>query len=153
MSKLKNCVEGIIITALGGFFLYLAFSVRNNPIPYGSGWINVVAQAKFLPVIMACFVTLLGIVMIILGLMGKLPSAKFDKGEPLRLFIVVVLVAAYLLGINYFGFQWPTIAFSIVSAVFFNWKKRPWWQMLIIAAVYIVVGLWGLPKLIGLRLV
>ena len=153
MSKLKNCVEGLVITLLGAFFLYLAFSVRKNPISYGSSWINTVAQAKFLPIIMACFVTILGIVMIIMGLNGKLTTAKFDKGEPLRLLIVVVLVAAYLLGINYFGFTWPTIAFSIISSVYFNWKKRPWWQMLIIAAIYIVVGLWALPALIGLRLV
>ena len=153
MSKFKNCIEGLVITLLGGFFLYLAFSVRSNPIPYGSTWINTLAQAKFLPVVMASFVTILGIVMIILGLKGKMTPAKFDKGEPLRLLIVVVLVAAYLLGINYFGFRWPTVAFSVISAVYFNWKKRPWWQMLIIAAVYIVVGLFALPKLIGLRLV
>ena len=102
---------------------------------------------------MASFVTILGIVMIVMGLKGKMTPAKFDKGEPLRLLIVVVLVAAYLLGINYFGFRWPTVAFSVISAVYFNWKKRPWWQMLIIAAVYIVVGLFALPKLIGLRLV
>ena len=153
MSKLKNCIEGLIITALGVFFLILAFGIRNNPIPYGSTWINTVAQAKFLPVVMAVFVTILGVVMIFMGLRGKITPAKFDKGEPLRLLIVAVLVAAYLLGINFFGFRWPTVAFSIVSAVFFNWKKRPWWQMLIIAAAYIVIGLFALPKLIGLRLI
>ena len=153
MSKLKNCTEGILITALGCFFLFLALSIRNNPIPYGTGFISAIVEAKFLPVIMAAFVTILGIAMILAGLQGKLNSARFEKGEPLRLLIVVLLTAAYLLGVNAFSFRWPTIIFSVVSAVYFNWNRRPWWQMILIAAMYIVIGLWGLPKLIGLRLV
>jgi len=153
LSKLKNCTEGIIITALGCFFLFLALSIRNNPIPYGSGFISAIVEAKFLPVIMAAFVTILGIAMILAGLQGKLTSAHFEKGEPLRLLIVLLLTSAYLLGVNAFSFRWPTIIFSVVSAVYFNWNRRPWWQMILIAAMYIVIGLWGLPKLIGLRLV
>ncbi len=153
MSKLKNCTEGIIITALGVFFLYLALTIRDNPIAYGDGLINAIVQAKFLPVIMASFVTILGIAMIISGIRGKLTTARFEKGEPLRLLIVLLLVAAYLLGVNAFSFRWPTVVFSVVSAVYFNWKKRPWWQMILIAAMYIAVGLWALPKLIGLRLI
>ena len=153
MSKLKNCIEGIIITALGVLFLFFALGVRNNPVPYEIPWVNDVAQAKFLPIVMATMVTILGVVAIIQGLRGKMPPAKYTKEEGKRLGIVLLLTVAYLLGIYYFGFRWPTVIFSVVATLYFNWGKRPWWQMLIICAVYIGVGLFGLPKLIGLRLV
>lgn len=153
MSKLKNCVEGLVITALGVAFLIMAISVRKNPVSYDIHWVNTVAQAKFLPVVMAVFITLLGVVATIQGLNGKLTPSTYSKEEGLRLAVVLALTVGYLLGINYFGFRWPTIAFSVVSGVYFNWKKRPWWQILIIIAVYIAVGLFGLPKLIGLRLI
>ena len=153
MSKLKQCIEGIIILALGIFFLILALGVDNNSISYNSPWVNTVAQAKFLPIVMASAVVILGIVAIIAGLKGKMTTATFEKGEALKALIVILISAAYLLGINKFGFRWPTIVFSVVASVYFNWGKRKWWEMLIIAVVYIAVGLFGLPKLIGLRLI
>ncbi len=153
MSKLKNCVEGIVITALGIFFIILAVNIRDNPVPYNIPWVNDVAQAKFLPIVMASMVTILGIVAIIQGLRGKMKPSTYNKEEGKRLGIVLLITVAYLIGIYEFGFRWPTIVFSVIATLYFNWGKRKWWQMIIICAIYIVVGLWGLPKLIGLRLV
>ena len=153
MQKLKNCLEGIVILAIGIFFLILALNVSDNPISYGSTWVNTVAQAKFLPIVMALAIVILGVVAIIQGLQGKMKAATYEKGEGLKALIVIAITFAYLFSIYKFGFRWPTVVFSVVSTVYFNWGKRKWWQMVIIAAIYIAVGLWGLPKLIGLRLI
>ena len=150
--KWKNCIEGFIITALGLFVLVSALRIVKNPVDAANPWLNIVAQAKFLPIVMGIMIAILGIYMVTQQMKGKLLSAKLEPGEGKRLAVILPLIAAYLLAIYYFKFTIPTILFSAASLFYLNRKKKKLWVLAIICVVYVIVALILLPKLISLRL-
>lgn len=52
--------EGIIIIAIGIFFTILSLTVPKNPVEL-QGWLNIVAQAKTVPLLAGILLTILGL--------------------------------------------------------------------------------------------
>jgi len=151
-SKWRNCIEGLVITGLGLFFMISAIKIQNNPVSATLPWLNAMTQAKFLPLILSACILVLGIYMTVMQLNGKMLSAKVTAEEGKRLAVVVPMIAAYLIAIYYFDFTIPTIVFSAAILLYLNWKKRKLWNLAIICVIYVVSALIVLPKLINLRL-
>lgn len=60
--KLKQGAEGIVIMLIGLFLLVNSINIPNNPIKQ-EGMANVLAQAKFVPIVMSAGVLILGAVL------------------------------------------------------------------------------------------
>lgn len=148
---IKNGIEGIAIIALGVFFLYNSLIIRSNPIQYGN-WTDIMAQAKLLPITLSCIVIVLGIILLIRQMRGTDVSVTLATEEWKRLFVVLVLVAAYCVGVYYMKFMIPTLLFSFAIMLFLNLKKRKLWWILVLAALAFVLGCYGMPRLINLNL-
>jgi hypothetical protein len=71
--KLKeNRIEGGVIVVLGLLMLAGTFTIPDNPVKI-EGWIDFVAEARFVPFVMAVALTCLGIAMFPVG-KGAAPS-------------------------------------------------------------------------------
>lgn len=153
MKKLKRCIEPIIIIILGVFFFIQAIGIKKNPMSMKNDVANVVAQAKFVPILVSSLIIILGIIFLIRELRktGGL-EIKLAKEEFLRLLLLTAIIAAYLISVYFFGFQIPTIVYSVVSVVILNYKNHKWYMIALAIAAYIVVALLILPKLISIRL-
>lgn len=149
--KLKQGAEGIVIILIGLFLLVNSISIPNNPIPQ-TGMASVLAQAKFVPIVMSVGVLLLGIILFLKQMSGKDKSAQLTKEEWIRMGIVVVLTVAYIISAYLFKFMIPTIVYAFAIVFFLNWKARKTWQILVFSLLVIVLGLYGMPLLINLKL-
>lgn len=150
--RLKQSVEGLVIIAIGLFLLINSVRISNNPIEY-NGWTNVLAQAKFMPIVMSSGVTVLGFILFIKQYVGKDHcNGKLSKEEWIHLLVCVVLISAYSVCTYLFNFFYPTILFAFSIFAYLNWKTRKKWVIVLIALLAIVLGLYGMPLLINLRL-
>ena len=149
--KLTDALEGLIIIIVGAVFLGLALSISNNPVKQSIPWVNTLTQAKFFPTVCAVAIIILGLIMFTSQLKGKRPSGKLSKQEWTRV-IVTLIVSAYTLAVYFINFTIPTIVYSVVILFFLNWGKKKPWYLLVIAALFVVLSLFVLPKTIQLRL-
>ena len=149
--KLKQGAEGIVIILIGLFLLINSINIPQNPIKY-EGMTNVLAQAKFVPLVMSVGVLALGIILFLKQVKGKDKSAQLTKDEWIRMGIVVVLTVAYIISAYLFKFMIPTIVYAFAIVFFLNWKARKLWQLLVFSLLVIVLGLYGMPLLINLKL-
>lgn len=149
--KLKQGAEGIVIILIGLFLLINSINIPQNPIKY-EGMTNVLAQAKFVPLVMSVGVLVLGIILFLKQVKGKDKSAQLTKDEWIRMGIVVVLTVAYIISAYLFKFMIPTIVYAFAIVFFLNWKARKLWQLLVFSLLVIVLGLYGMPLLINLKL-
>lgn len=149
--KLKQGAEGIVIILIGIFLLVNSIQIPNNPIPQ-TGVASVLAQAKFVPIVMSVGVLLLGIILFLKQMNGKDSSARLTKEEWIRMGVVVVLTIAYIIACYYFKFMIPTIVYAFAIVFFLNWKARKTWQIIVFSLLVIVLGLYGMPLLINLKL-
>ena len=131
--KLKQGAEGIVIMLIGLFLLVNSINIPNNPIKQ-EGMANVLAQAKFVPIVMSAGVLILGAVLFLKQVGGKDKSASLTK-------------AAYM-----FKFMIPTIVYAFALVFFLNWKARKSWQIVFFAILVIALGLYGMPLLINLKI-
>ena len=136
--KLKQGAEGIVIMLIGLFLLVNSINIPNNPIKQ-EGMANVLAQAKFVPIVMSAGVLILGAVLFLKQVGGKDKSASLTKAEWTRMGVVLVLTAAYIFAAYMFKF-------------FLNWKARKSWQIVFFAILVIALGLYGMPLLINLKI-
>ena len=144
--KLKQGAEGIVIMLIGLFLLVNSINIPNNPIKQ-EGMANVLAQAKFVPIVMSAGVLILGAVLFLKQVGGKDKSASLTKAEWTRMGVVLVLTAAYM-----FKFMIPTIVYAFALVFFLNWKARKSWQIVFFAILVIALGLYGMPLLINLKI-
>jgi len=150
--KLTDAVEGLVITLLGIVFLGLALSIKKNPVAQKIAWVDMLTQAKFMPIVCAVAIIILGLILFTSQLKGKRPSSKLSKGEWIRVGIMVVIVSAYTLAIYFTKFTIPTIIYTAITIFYLNWGKKKPWQLVLICIVYVIVSLFVLPKVIQLRL-
>ena len=149
--KLKQGAEGLVIILIGLFLLINSINIPQNPIKY-EGMTNVLAQAKFVPLVMSVGVLALGIILFLKQIKGKDKSAQLTKDEWIRMGIVVVLTVAYIISAYLFKFMIPTIVYAFAIVFFLNWTARKLWQLLVFSLLVIVLGLYGMPLLINLKL-
>ena len=109
--KLKQGAEGIVIMLIGLFLLVNSINIPNNPIKQ-EGMANVLAQAKFVPIVMSAGVLILGAVLFLKQVGGKDKSASLTKAEWTRMGVVLVLTAAYIFAAYMFKFMIPTIVYA-----------------------------------------
>ena len=150
--KLTDALEGLVIIIVGAVFLGLALSIKNNPVKQSIPWVNAMTQAKFFPTICAVAIIILGLIMFISQLKGKRPSGTLSKQQWIRVTVVTLIVSAYTAAVYFINFTIPTIVYSVVILFFLNWKKKKAWYLLVIAALFVVLSLYVLPKTIQLRL-
>ena len=149
--KLKQGAEGIVIMLTGLFLLVNSINIPNNPIKQ-EGMANVLAQAKFVPIVMSAGVLILGAVLFLKQVGGKDKSASLTKAEWTRMGVVLVLTAAYIFAAYMFKFMIPTIVYAFALVFFLNWKARKSWQIVFFAILVIALGLYGMPLLINLKI-
>jgi uncharacterized membrane protein len=150
--RLKQSTEGLVIIALGVFLLVNSLRIAENPIAY-EGWTNIIAQAKFTPLVMSLGITILGLILFVKQYRGKdTSSGQMPKEEWIHLLICLALIAIYIFCVYWFKFMVPTIVFSFAMFSFLNWKTRKKTVIFLSAALAIALGLYGLPLLISLRL-
>lgn len=151
LKKLKRGAEGFVIVLIGVFLLVNAMNIPENPIKY-QGWTNNLAQAKFVPLMVSIGITILGIILLVKQLKGADKSAQLTKEEWIRLGVVLVLCTLYIITVYKFKFLIPTIVFAFAILFFLNWKVRKTWQIVALAILAIVLGVYGMPYLINLKL-
>lgn len=151
MAKLKQGAEGLVIILIGLFLLVNSLNIRDNPIPQ-EGVAGVLTQAKFMPIVMSCGILLLGCVLFLRQINGKSKSATLPREEWIRMGIVVLLTAVFIIAAFLFNFLIPTVIYSFALLFFLNWKARATWQIIVFAVLVIVLGIFGMPFAINLAL-
>lgn len=148
-SKLHQCAEGFVVTAAGVLFFALSMSIRDNPVSV-EGIINVVIQAKFIPLLLSALITLQGIGLIVSQWKGKEKTVR-DGGFTPRALTVALLTMAYLIVASYVGLVVPTVVYIGVLLFVVNRDRKPL-QLVALTALYSVIALLVIPKLLNLQL-
>jgi len=151
MKKIKDGAEGLVIIAIGVFLLINTLKIKANPI-HKDGWAGVLSEAKLVPVAMSIGILILGSILFIKLVSGKTSSAQLTKEEWIRSGVTLVLTVAYGIAVTKFKFLIPTIVFSLLIFGFLNYKHRKPLIILAFAVAAIVIGMWGMPLLINLKL-
>ena len=58
--KLRQCAEGLIVTAAGLGYVLLSLGIRRNPVKTDGFW-GLLTEAKFLPLLLSAMLTLQGV--------------------------------------------------------------------------------------------
>ena len=149
--KKKLFLEGPIMTLLGVVCLILSLKIRNNPVKV-PGFLNVLVQAKMVPIMVSVLIILLGIVMTIQLQKGTLTSAKLPKETWARVLILTVLTVVYLVVASKVGFLVPTFVYCFLMLLYLNWKQKNPVLLLGIAAIYTAVTVYLVPWILRLNL-
>lgn len=149
--KLKQGAEGLIVVAIGLFLLINSMNIASNPIRY-KGWTNVLAQAKFIPIVMSAGIIILGAVLFAKQTYGKSKTAELTKSEWFRMGVVLLMTVAYCFAVTKVKFMFPTIVYALGMIFFLNWGKKKIWVLTVISLAAIALGLYVMPLLINLRL-
>lgn len=151
LKKIRRGGEGLVIILIGLFLLINALRIPANPIKY-EGWTNILAQAKFMPTLMACGITILGAILFVKQMRGIDKSNQLTRAEWIRMGTVLLLMVLYIVGVYKFKFMIPTVLFAIAILFFLNWKRKKLWQLAALSVLAIVLGLYVMPYLINLKL-
>lgn len=107
--KLRQCAEGLIVTAAGLGYVLLSLGIRRNPVKTDGFW-GLLTEAKFLPLLLSAMLTLQGVRLTAALWKGQEVSAG-GHSITKRSVSVVLLTLAYLLLISKVGFTLPTAAY------------------------------------------
>lgn len=152
-NKFISCIPGIIVAAVGGWFLYLSLKIRNNPVKIEDKTLNFLAQARFLPLVVSVILIIMGVLFAIELYRGKATcESGMTKGMFRREVILTVLTVAYLIITSKVGFLYPTIAYLAAMLFYLNWGKKKWWVLLILTAVFTFVAIYVTPLILQLKL-
>ena len=146
-AKLRQCMEGLIITAAGVVFTVLSANIRNNPVSV-EGALNIIVQAKFIPLLISLLIVLQGIGLTISQWKGKERTTS-DGGFTARGLTVVLLTVAYLIIVFYVGFTIPTVIYIGALLFIANDGRNPL-QLLLLTALYSVIALAVIPSVLNL---
>ena len=152
MDKFKRGTEGLVITAIGLFFLYLSLKIRNNPVSVENPFLNFFTQAKALPLLCAILLIILGLLLTAQMISGKIKTSGLSKETMGRVGILTLLTVAYLIAVSKIGFLYPTILYVGAMLFYLNFGRKKWWQLLLITAAYVAVALYLTPFILNLKL-
>lgn len=149
--KKKLPIEGIIIIAIGVFFTFLAIRVPSNPVRL-EGWLNVLAQAKAVPLLSGILMIAFGIVLTTQMSSGRVSSTFIKIKDKKGAIISLASTLIYLVSIIYFGFKITTALYLAFILIYLNKNKS---KMPVIIASIIslyLVSIVLIPKILSLRL-
>ena len=149
--KKKLCLEGPIMTVLGIVCLILSLKIRKNPVKV-EGFLNVLVQAKMVPILVSILIIILGIVMTIQLQKGQLTSVKLPRETWMRALILTVMTVVYLVVASKVGFLVPTFVYCFLMLLYLNWKQKNPVLLLGIAAIYTAVTVYLVPWILRLNL-
>jgi len=149
--KKKLCLEGPIMTVLGIVCLILSLKIRKNPVKV-EGFLNILVQAKMVPILVSILIIILGIVMTIQLQKGQLTSVKLPKETWMRVLILTVMTVVYLVVASKVGFLVPTFVYCFLMLLYLNWKQKNPVLLLGIAAIYTAVTVYLVPWILRLNL-
>lgn len=151
--QLKSCIPGIIVVAIGGWFLYLSLRIRDNPVKIEDKTLNFLAQARFLPLMVSVVLIMMGLLFAVQLYKGKATcESGMTKGMFSRELILTVITVAYLIVTSKVGFLYPTIVYLAGMLFYLNWNKNKWWVLLIITAVFTFVTIYLTPLILQLKI-
>ena len=142
--KLRQCAEGLIVTAAGLGYVLLSLGIRRNPVKTDGFW-GLLTEAKFLPLLLSAMLTLQGVRLTAALWKGQEVSAGGHSVS------VVLLTLAYLLLISKVGFTLPTAAYLTAILFLLNRGRRPL-ELLLLSGVYCLAALLLIPGVLGLQL-
>lgn len=149
--KFKRCLEGPVVVVLGIIGLILSLQIRSNPVKT-QGILNIFTQAKMLPIVVSVLTILLGLSLTMQLNKGLLTTATMPKETWFRVLLLTLITLAYLIVAYYAGFLIPTFVYCFVMLLYLNWKqKNPVW-MAVLAAVYTIVTVFLVPRILNLNL-
>lgn len=148
-SKLLQCAEGLIVTAAGTIFIILSLQIRSNPVSV-DGAVNLLVQAKFIPLLLSVLITILGGILAVSQLKGRNPSSS-DGGLTPRALAVTGLTAAYLILVSFLGFMFPSAVYMGAMMFLLNKDKKPL-HLLLLTALYAIIALLLIPGILNLQL-
>jgi len=149
--KKKLCLEGPIMTVLGIVCLILSLKIRKNPVKV-EGFLNILVQAKMVPILVSILIIILGIVMTIQLQKGQLTSVKLPKETWMRVLILTVMTVVYLVVASKVGFLVPTFVYCFLMLLYLNWKQKNPVLLLGIAAIYTAATVYLVPWILRLNL-
>ena len=147
--KLSQCAEGLIVTTAGIVFTVLSLKIRNNPVTV-EGPLNLLIQAKFIPMVLSVLILIQGISLTAALWKGK-EKTEQETGFTPRALIVVLLTAAYLFLTSLVGFIVPTVVYTGSLLFVVNKGRKPLF-LLILTVVYSVIALLLIPGALNLQL-
>ena len=89
--KISRWVEGPIMIAVGLIALILSLQIRNNPVKV-EGVLNLLVQAKMLPIVVSVLIVILGVMLTLQLNKGLLVTPKMDKETWLRVLVLLSLI-------------------------------------------------------------
>lgn len=148
--KLRQCAEGLIVTAAGlGYVLLSLGHPAENPVKTDGFW-GLLTEAKFLPLLLSAMLTMQGVRLTAALWKGQEVSAG-GHSITKRSVSVVLLTLAYLLLISKVGFTLPTAAYLTAILFLLNRGRRPL-ELLLLSGVYCLAALLLIPGVLGLQL-
>ena len=149
--KKKLCLEGPIMTALGIVCLILSLKIRNNTVKV-EGFLNVLVQAKMVPILVSILIIIMGIIMTLQIQKGILKTATLPKETWVRVLILTAMTVVYLVVTSKVGFLVPTFVYCFLMLLYLNWKQKNPVLLLGIAALYTAVTVYLVPWMLKLSL-
>lgn len=138
--------------ALGVACLLLALSVPSNPIRQPNPLLDLVTQARFLPLMSALVITLLGVAMVAKQLRGAMATAPVPRQELLRAAVLVGLTAAYAALVVSVGFVLPSAGYLAACLFYLNRGARRWYILALLAVLFTGVATLLVPRLLNIAL-
>ncbi len=151
VTKRKIHAEGIVIIGIGIFFTVLALLVPKNPVVL-DGWLNVLAQAKTVPLVTGILMVLFGLKFTIEMYIGKTKPTTVGINDKLHAAIVLGINLLYLVAIIYFGFKIPTAIYLITLLIYLNRRKSRPLKIAGAILLFYLVSMILMPMMLSLRL-
>lgn len=148
-NEITKCAEGLIVTVAGIVFTVLSLQIRNNPISL-DGPLNMLVQAKFIPLLLSILITVLGAVLTVALWKGRDTAVSQACLTP-RALMVTSLTVAYLVIVSYIGFAIPTVVYMGAMLFLLNKDKKPL-HLLLLTVVYSIIALLLIPGVLNLQL-
>jgi len=149
--KIKRSIEGLIMVVLGVICLILSLKIRNNPVKV-QGALNILVQAKMLPLVVSVLIIILGVMLIMQLEKGLLVTPAISKETFVRVLILTVITLAYLLITYKVGFLIPTFVYCLAMLFYLNWKQKNPVLLVVAAVIYSAVTLFLVPWILNLNL-
>lgn len=149
--KIGRYLEGPIMIVLGIICLILSLQIRNNPVKV-PGFLNVLVQAKMLPIAVSVLIIILGVILTSQLKKGLLVTPSMPKESWIRVSILTLITLAYLIAVYFTGFLIPTFVYCLVMLLYLNWKQKNPILLLAVAAVYTAVTVFLVPWILNLNL-
>ncbi len=150
--KLKNSIEGIVVTVAGIGCVYLALSIPSNPIRQDKAWVNFMTQARLFPLISGVSIFILGLILLLRQLKGSVKAIKISRDDVLRFSILFIATLAYVILINKIGFKISTLIYLGITLFYYNRKDMQVYKIALMVLCFTVIATYLVPMALRIPL-